>query len=230
MAYASRYRTWEQFRDNEVRVFLADRSEGKYNWTDPELLLYLNWGLLDLAQYVPKKRKVTFESTVTSATLPTDFISPVIVEFPEKQFIEQTVITPGTGFYSKGVLSESSLPNTFTIEQDEIKLWREPDGTWYLHYLAYYQTIEEVSALVEVPQWAYRALTYFIAAQCISKDAVGEAQLDRWRRKTDAGKPTDNALAQEADRLYRTYHAIVLQHIGFEEPVIHIYRPRQRTR
>ena len=151
------------------------------------------------------------------------------VEFPDKQFIEELRDIPGTQYYSQGAVSAGSLPNVWTRDSEKIYLWRDPGGGWFLHYQAYYPVIEEEGAQVLVPKWGYRALSYFVAAQCISKSAIGEAQLNRWKTKRDAGKPTDSALGGEAGRLMAEYRAILIARAD-DQPSIQIYRPRQRTR
>lgn len=213
----------------QLRAFLNDTAETK-KWNDAALLDYTNWGLEDLVRYFPLVKCADFTDVdATTVDLPSDFYRPLVVEFPDGQFIEEIVLTPGTFLYSQGEVDTHSLPCAWYRDSTSIYLLRKPSATWRLHYEAYYPQLVDDTSSLSTPRWSVQALVYYAASIAVSSRSVKEAELNRWDRHTDSGRPVDNPLALEAQRLYNEYLRIVTSHEDDRES-IQTWQSQQRRR
>lgn len=218
---------WSTIRA-QLRTFLGDTSGNK--WAASELRDYANWALDDLVRFRARRRSIDYLATELEVDFPADFYKPLVVQFPDGEFVEEIKLEPGVFWYSETTIDTGSVPSGWYRDDDKIYLLRDPDGAWTLHYYAYYPGLETDNSIMAAPRWFVQALIYYAAACATLKDAMGEAQINRWNLKRDSGRPVDNPLLAVVDKLHNKYLEIVLQHADDEEEMIPIWRPRQRSR
>lgn len=218
---------WSVIR-GKLQTFLKDTDAQK--WGTGELMDFANWAMEDLVRFRARRVKKTYPASETTVAIPEDFHSPLVVQFPTGQFIEEVKLEPGVFFYSGMDVDVGSLPMGWHRDDEYIYLLSVPDDSWHLHYYAYYPELTGDNSIMKAPRWFVPALIYYASACAVLKEAIGEANINRWNTRRDSGKPTDNPLVEIVKMLYGQYLGIVTQHSEDESPVIPIYRPTQRTR
>ena len=86
---------WSTIR-GKLRTFLNDASGNK--WSDVELMDYSNWALEDLVRFRARRRRVDYLATELEVDIPADFYKPLVVEFPDGEFVEEIKLEPGVFF------------------------------------------------------------------------------------------------------------------------------------
>jgi len=197
------WRKWASLESN-IRTLIGDQSAKSF--TSEELTTWANWGLEDLVRIRPRKASQEYPSTETTVRLPDDCYKPYLVLFPDGKYIEEFEPRPGDKLYSEGSITTSSYPNSWRYDDEYLYLYRAPGDTWTLFYAAYYSRIEGAEDLLRWPRWFFEAVNLYAASKALEVKAVQEASINRWNTRNDQGKPTDNPMAIEADRMMRLYY------------------------
>ena len=149
---------WSIIR-GKLRSLLNDAQANK--WTNVELLDYANWALEDLVRFRARRRRIDYAATELEIELPMDFYKPLVIQFPNGEFIEEMKLEPGTFWHSAGVVDTGSVPSGWRRDDEKIYLLRDPDGAWALHYYAYYPELAGDDSIMAAPRWFVPAMLYF---------------------------------------------------------------------
>lgn len=137
----------------EIREDLVDTGD-KPRWADSLLHLYLRDALADYSMWFPRRiDRVELERSGEAYTLPSDFVSALLVECPKDRYLEERVARPGVRFSQR-----SGKPTTFYVDGGGLYLAGHPldgDGVLLTYHASHPAPAIDHSVLV----MSKRALT-----------------------------------------------------------------------
>lgn len=177
---------WSELR-TDARSLVVDEVV-PYKVSDRLLLRYANGGLDWIAIRHPLLHSAVLPVTGGAAALPLGWLDVVsVMEADGGQLTAQQLVldgaTPAAGRY---VLIGDGLRVTSTQTRVTV------------YYTTRYPALMQDADVVPLPSGLEEALLYYLASRGLSQRAATSANLDRFDRRSDAGKPTDNPLLQMA--------------------------------
>lgn len=177
---------WSELR-TDARSLVVDEVV-PYKVSDRLLLRYANGGLDWIAIRHPLLQSAVLPVTGGTAALPVNWLDVVsVMDADGGQLTAQQLVldgaTPGAGAY---VIAGDGLRVASTHTRVTV------------YYTTGYPVLMQDEDVVPLPSGLEEALLYYLASRGLSQRAATSANLDRFDRRSDAGKPTDNPLLQMA--------------------------------
>lgn len=177
---------WSELR-TDARSLIVDEVV-PYKVADRLLLRYANGGLDWMAIRHPLTAKAVLSPVEGIALLPTGWLDVQAVMDSQNGRLEAQQLT---------LDGAVPLSDTYIIIGDA--LYVDPShGSVTLYYTTSYPKLQADEDVVPLPNGLEEALLYYVASRALSQRAATSANLDRFDRRTDSGKPTDNPLLQMA--------------------------------
>lgn len=177
---------WSELR-TDARSLVVDEVV-PYKVSDRLLLRYANGGLDWIAIRHPLLHSAVLPVTGGTATLPAGWLDVVSV-----------MDTDGGQLSAQQLVLDGATPaaGRYVIVGDTLRV-----ASTHTRVTAYYTTgypvLTQDEETVPLASGLEEALLYYIASRGLSQRAASSANLDRFDRRSDAGKPTDNPLLQMA--------------------------------
>lgn len=206
-------KTWSQFRE-EIRVgLLADTNSTRYRWSDDALFAYLGWAQNVFVEHTALEKHVT--QTGDGAT----------DSYALADRYEELVTTAVV--YSL----QSNKPTYYKPERlptyAPLSFWEEPAGTLklgkalangvelHVRYFAYYPapaTKDDDAFVLALPDWAFSAVAYRIAAYAFAPRSVRSSNIDQFKGARDKGTPEDNTWREQYRSFIKLYEMELANH------------------
>lgn len=177
---------WSELRA-DARSLVVDEV-APYKVSDRLLLRYANGGLDWIAIRHPLLQSAVVPVAGGTASLPVGWLDVVsVMDADGGQLSAQQLVldgaTPAAGAYviAGDVLRVAASHSIVTV-----------------YYTTSYPMLTQDEETVPLASGLEEALLYYIASRGLSQRAASSANLDRFDRRSDAGKPTDNPLLQMA--------------------------------
>lgn len=192
----------------DLRLDMKDTGETP-RLDDATAYLYLKFALADYSQWNPATKTVTLDFDNTGmATLPDDFISPIEV----RDSVSQALIRPRRGVSNPPAALVFPAQEIFWwIEGTKLRVtsWGDSPDTASLLYKGRHLPPANASATttaLTIPESDERAILLFIRGSYANTMRTKTSQLDRYKRKTEAGNTRqDNPIRPEEDNLMDEY-------------------------
>jgi hypothetical protein len=200
--------TWAVFKARLARN-LSDNNRDKPTWADDELLDYLNYALVTVAEHTAETKvwSYTLLAASKTVTLPTDVIKlgPVYLNDgllrPQRGLPGQ--IFPGaTGdYYDWPLLKVLNFKETLPI-----------GAVVKVAYWGYWTPMTMDGTDLPIPRWMEEALDWLCRAHALAKPGVQAARIRPYNTKQDSGSPEDNPALEMARYCRREYERIMANH------------------
>tara|TARA_Y100000310_G_scaffold328928_1_gene397903 strand:+ start:15565 stop:16236 length:672 start_codon:yes stop_codon:yes gene_type:complete len=189
-------------------------------WTDAELLMYVNRGIREYSNYFPQiaSTVLTTDDSTKAWETPTGFLAVERVEFKHggedyPYFLEEIRIIHGSQWYNPA----SEYPRMWFVEGGEFCLTAAPDtdDVLTLYYRGAHTEMVDGTTVLTVPDKDLELLSLFVASRAAMRVAVDDARLSRWDMKgMDSGNPEHNPVLpihvqfenEFWDRLFKRLH------------------------
>jgi hypothetical protein len=182
-----------------VRGSLRDSNAASYNWTESELLAYLEAALADLSVWFPREEEtvLALEPGRQVYPLPAGALAVLRVETAEG------VVLPPRGAKPKRAWQWSG----YEVRPGAIYV-RAPGSSVVVHYTATHPLPTSGSDTLSVAERDYELVELYMVARALSRDSAADARLSRWK---ESGKRDDNPVKPEWQRLMERYERMVAQ-------------------
>ena len=217
--------TWAKYRTQIKRSILED--ENNLVWSDEQLLDYFSWAVDNFVHHTALAKTITFnDSTVSIVPATYDMATATEFYLPDDVFEDVSIsgLVYGTVEGERQYYDPLDRTIGISIYQDSGNFYEtygsklrilEPLGsgnTLTVRYFSYYPTVENDNDTIDLPRWAYVAVAHLMGYYALSPVAIGSANIDRWKDRTDSGNPETNALAEQQRQMQRVYNSILVNH------------------
>lgn len=177
---------WSELRA-DARSLVVDEV-APYKVSDRLLLRYANGGLDWLAIRHPLLQSAVLPVAGGTATLPVGWLDIVsVMDAKGGQLSAQQLVLDGA----------TPAAAAYVIAGDALRVVASHSSVT-VYYTTSYPMLTQDEESVPLASGLEEALLYYIASRGLSQRAASSANLDRFDRRSDAGKPTDNPLLQMA--------------------------------
>jgi hypothetical protein len=177
---------WSELRA-DARSLVVDEV-APYKVSDRLLLRYANGGLDWIAIRHPLLQSAVLPVAGGTVTLPVGWLDVVsVMDADGGQLTAQQLVLDGA----------TPAAGRYVIAGDALRVAASHSNVT-VYYTTSYPVLVQDEETVPLPSGLEEALLYYIASRGLSQRAASSANLDRFDRRSDAGKPTDNPLLQMA--------------------------------
>lgn len=208
--------TWATFKAH-LRLQLGDTDPAAFDYTDPELLVYVNFALTAISEHTAQSKNFTFTvvTGIKTLALPADYIAlgPVRSFWNNiEEVLRPSRREPGQTYYD--------LANIVNIRPETYYEW--PTGTlnfrvtvpvgaeMRVSYWAYWTPLAADGDLLGVWAWMEEALTWHCLGQAMAKPGLQTSRLRQYLTRRDSGSPEDNPLLEYANYCRKQYERILV--------------------
>ena len=109
----------------------------------------------------------------------------------------------------------SATQGFYTMPEEVLHLASELNGTYDLvvHYFAYYNRPYALTDTIDVPRWAYTAISYLATAHALTRLVTSTANIRRFADKRDSGQPEHNPILRQREHLLKEYEREITRHL-----------------
>ncbi len=214
---------WTTLKNRALRL-LDDTERSRPNYTDEELLDYVNAGLNSLAsghtaqecEYV-----ITPSQPLAELTLPENYISmgpAYYLSNGRRIMLTPVRLFPGESL--PALINQRFLAQQFMISRN-IAYYEYPAGRLnfaedvlentelHVSYFGYFDLVTDDTDLIPAPRWAEEALVWYIQMLAMAKPSVQASMLGQYKTKIDSGSPEDNPLMKSVEHCRKMWDRIL---------------------
>lgn len=194
--------TWENLKES-ILYKLSDPDEGRF--TAAEILVLTNDALKVYASaHTPKINTEVLEYDGETKAF----------QLTETQYIDLFEVREGDAIVPRSLRLDSytSTQNYYLRADGYLVFNTAPQSDITVIYGQYYDDIVEDTDELEIPNWGYEAISYYVASAALASNFQKFLMLNNFKTRVDSGDPEDSPTLIGIKYYMTRYYDILKQH------------------